>query len=217
MFALPNALTILRIVLVPVFAVAFVMEGEAARLVAFGVFVIAGVSDWLDGFAARKLKAGSDFGRMLDPIADKVLVAVALMMLVAEGTFRRINPETGASVFSLLRLVPALIILAREILVSGLREFLAGTRVSVPVTAVAKIKTAVQMIAIGAMILTPLADVFVPGIPSRTYAAVAYILLWVAAALTVYTGVVYFRSGMRHLRPGVTPERREQVGSRETA
>jgi|SRR6478672_8408378 len=217
MFALPNALTILRIVLVPVFAVAFVMEGEAARLVAFGVFVIAGVSDWLDGFAARKLKAGSDFGRMLDPIADKVLVAVALMMLVAEGTFRRINPETGASVFSLLRLVPALIILAREILVSGLREFLAGTRVSVPVTNVAKFKTAVQMIAIGAMILTPLADVFVPGIPSRTYAAIAYVLLWVAAALTVYTGVVYFRSGMRHLRPGVTPDRREQAGSRETA
>ena len=217
MFALPNALTILRIVLVPVFAVAFVMPGDAARLVAFGVFVIAGVSDWLDGFAARKLKAGSDFGRMLDPIADKVLVAVALMMLVAEGTFRRVKPETGASVFSLLRLVPALIILAREILVSGLREFLAGTRVSVPVTNVAKFKTAVQMIAIGAMILTPLADEFVPGLPSRGYSAVAYILLWVAAALTVYTGVVYFRSGIRHLRPGVTPERRDQVGSRETA
>jgi CDP-diacylglycerol--glycerol-3-phosphate 3-phosphatidyltransferase len=217
MFALPNALTILRIVLVPVFAVAFVMPGEGARLVAFAVFVIAGVSDWLDGFAARKLKAGSDFGRMLDPIADKVLVAVALMMLVAEGTFRRVNPETGASVFSLLRLVPALIILAREILVSGLREFLAGTRVSVPVTNVAKFKTAVQMIAIGAMILTPLADELVPGIPSRSYSAVAYILLWVAAALTVYTGVIYFRSGMRHLRPGVTPERRDNLGSRETA
>jgi cardiolipin synthase len=218
MFALPNALTILRIVLVPVFAVAFVMPGDLARLIAFGVFVIAGVSDWLDGFAARKLKAGSDFGRMLDPIADKVLVAVALMMLVAEGTFRRVNPETGTSVFSLLRLVPALIILAREILVSGLREFLAGTRVSVPVTAVAKFKTAVQMIAIGAMILTPLADEFVPGIPSRGYSAVAYILLWVAAALTVYTGVVYFRSGMRYLRPGVTPERRDpSLSSRETA
>jgi CDP-diacylglycerol--glycerol-3-phosphate 3-phosphatidyltransferase len=217
MFALPNALTILRIVLVPVFAVAFVMPGEVARLVAFLVFALAGISDWLDGFAARKLKAGSDFGRMLDPIADKVLVAVALMMLVAEGTFRRVNPETGASVFSLLRLVPALIILAREILVSGLREFLAGTRVSVPVTTVAKFKTAVQMIAIGAMILTPLADVFVPGIPSITYAAIAYVLLWVAAALTVYTGVVYFRSGVAHLRPGPTPEARETAARlRET-
>jgi cardiolipin synthase len=199
MFALPNALTILRIVLVPVFALAFVMPGEVARLTAFTVFVVAGVSDWLDGFAARKLKAGSDFGRMLDPIADKVLVAVALMMLVAEGAFTQMKPN---GMISLLRLVPALIILAREILVSGLREFLAGTRVSVPVTAIAKFKTAVQMLAIGAMILTPLADTYLPGIPSLTYAALAYILLYVAAALTVYTGVVYFRNGMAHIRPG---------------
>jgi cardiolipin synthase len=211
MFALPNAITILRILLVPVFAIAFVMPGDAARIVAFLVFVIAGVSDWLDGFAARKLKAGSEFGRMLDPIADKVLVAVALMMLVAEGTFTRYSPTTGA--LSLLRLVPALIILAREILVSGLREFLAGTRVSVPVTAIAKFKTAVQMVAIGAMILTPLAETYLPGIPSLTYAFIAYILLWVAAALTVYTGVIYFRNGMAHIRPGptqaVSPERQD--------
>src|SRR6201992_3688964 len=185
MFALPNALTILRIVLVPVFAVAFVMPGDAARLVAFLVFVIAGVSDWLDGFAARKLKAGSDFGRMLDPIADKVLVAVALMMLVVEGTLPSHTPTTGA--LSLLRLVPALIILSREILVSGLREFLASTRVKVAVTTIAKFKTAVQMIAITAMLMTPLADQYFPDMPAKTYSAVAYILLWVAAALTVYT------------------------------
>ena len=203
MFALPNALTILRILLVPVFVVAYVIPGEVARLVAFVVFALAGISDWLDGFAARKLKAGSDFGRMLDPIADKVLVGVALMMLVAEGTFTQIKPN---GMLSLLRLVPALIILAREILVSGLREFLAGTRVSVPVTAVAKFKTAVQMIAIGAMILTPLADVLVPGIPSLTYTTIAYLLLWVAAALTVYTGVIYFKNGLSHLRPGTTPD-----------
>ena len=125
---------------------------------------------------------------------------------MAEGTFTQVKPN---GMLSLLKLVPALIILAREILVSGLREFLAGARVSVPVTNVAKFKTAVQMIAIGAMILTPLADVFVPGIPSITYAAIAYVLLWVAAALTVYTGVIYFRSGMAHLRPGPTPETRE--------
>jgi CDP-diacylglycerol--glycerol-3-phosphate 3-phosphatidyltransferase len=203
MFALPNLLTILRILLVPVFVVAYVIPGEVARLVAFLVFALAGVSDWLDGFAARRLKAGSDFGRMLDPIADKVLVGVALMMLVAEGTFTQIKPN---GMLSLLRLVPALIILAREILVSGLREFLAGTRVSVPVTAVAKFKTAVQMIAIGAMILTPLADVLVPGIPSRAYAFVAYLLLWLAAALTVYTGVIYFKNGVAHLRPGPSSE-----------
>ncbi|MCX7281314.1 MAG: CDP-diacylglycerol--glycerol-3-phosphate 3-phosphatidyltransferase [Alphaproteobacteria bacterium] len=207
MFALPNAITIMRIVLVPIFVIAFVVPGDAARLVAFAVFALAGISDWLDGFAARKLKAGSDFGRMLDPIADKVLVAVALMMLVAEGTFRKDIPGTGESVFSLLRLVPALIILSREILVSGLREFLAGTHVSVPVTNVAKFKTAVQMIAIGAMILTPLASEYAPDLPGKTYTGIAYILLWVAAALTVYTGVIYFKNGMAYLRPGVTPDR----------
>ena len=203
MFALPNALTIMRILLVPVFVVAFVLPGEAARLVAFLVFALAGISDWLDGFAARKLKAGSDFGRMLDPIADKVLVGVALMMLVAEGTFTQIKPN---GMLSLLRLVPALIILSREMLVSGLREFLAGTKVSVPVTTVAKFKTAVQMIAIGAMILTPLAEKFAPDLPAKTYVAIAYLLLWVAAALTVYTGVIYFRNGMAHLRRGPTPD-----------
>jgi cardiolipin synthase len=204
MLALPNILTIMRIVLVPVFAMAFVLPGDAARIIAFLIFVIASVSDWLDGFAARKLNAGSDFGRMLDPIADKVLVAVALMMLVADGSIHQFNLTTG--LHSLLRLVPALIILAREILVSGLREFLAGTRVSVPVTAIAKFKTAVQMVAIGAMILTPVADNMVPGLPSISYAALAYGLLWLAAGLTVYTGVIYFRNGMAHLRPGPTPD-----------
>ena len=196
MLALPNIITVLRILLVPVFAVAFVMPGDAARLVAFLVFAIAGFSDWLDGFAARKLKAGSAFGRMLDPIADKVLVAVALMMLVAEGAFVQVRPN---GTLSLLKLVPAIIILSREILVSGLREYLAGARVSVPVTTIAKFKTAVQMLAIGAMILTPLAHRITPGITGATYEVIAYALLWIAAALTVYTGVVYFRSGMRHI------------------
>jgi cardiolipin synthase len=205
MFALPNALTIMRIVLVPVFAVAFVLPGDISRIVAFLIFVIAGVSDWLDGFAARKLNAGSEFGRMLDPIADKVLVAVALMMLVAEGDIRQFNLTTG--LHSLFRLVPALIILSREILVSGLREFLAGTRVSVPVTAVAKVKTAVQMIAIGAMILTPMAERHFSYVPALTYAAIAYGLLWLAAALTVYTGVIYFKNGLTYIRPGHAPVR----------
>src|SRR6185312_7351481 len=199
MLALPNLLTILRIVLVPVFALAFVLPGGTARLIAFVVFCIAGLSDALDGLAARRLNAGSDFGRMLDPIADKILVAVALMMIVAEGSVRQFDLNLNMNLGGLLKLVPALIILAREILVSGLREFLAGAKVSVPVTVFAKFKTTLQMIAIGAMILTPLADQFFPGVPARSYAAVAYGLLWVAAALTVYTGYVYFRAGLRHL------------------
>jgi cardiolipin synthase len=198
MYRLPNAITIMRVVLVPVFAVAFAMPGNNWRMVAFVVFCIAGLSDALDGLAARKLNAGSDFGRMLDPIADKVLVAVALMMLVAEGNIEQFNLEPG--LHSLLKLVPALIILSREILVSGLREFLAGTRVTIRVTAVAKLKTTIQMIAIGAMILGPIADTFVPGSAYLAYAA-----LWIAAALTVYTGVVYFNEGMKHLAPQRAP------------
>ena len=194
MFRLPNALTILRIALVPVFAIAFVLPGTPARLVAFVVFGIAGISDALDGLAARKLQASSDFGRMLDPIADKILVGVALMMLVAEGTVGEFNLTKGLA--SLLRLVPALIILTREILVSGLREFLAHADVSVPVTFFSKIKTTIQMIAIGAMILGPIADKLIHGAM-----AIAYVLLWIAAALTVYTGAIYLRAGLAHTRP----------------
>jgi len=199
MFRLPNILTVFRIILVPVFAVAFVLPGNTARLVAFGVFCIAGLSDALDGFAARKLNAGSDFGRMLDPIADKILVGVALMMLVAEGTINQFN-NLDAGLGGLLKLVPALVILSREFLVSGLREFLAGADVSVPVTFFAKIKTTVQMIAIGGMILGPIAERVIPGA-----LAIAYATLWVAAGLTVGTGYVYLRAGLAHARPPREP------------
>jgi cardiolipin synthase (CMP-forming) len=194
MLRLPNILTLFRIALVPVFAVAFVMPGDNARLIALGIFCLAGISDALDGLAARKLNAGSDFGRMLDPIADKILVGVALMLLVAEGGIIQftLDPE---GLRGLLKLVPALVILSREFLVSGLREFLAGANVSVPVTFLAKIKTVVQMFAIGAMILGPIADQIVPGA-----LAFAYVALWVAAGLTVATGYVYLRAGLIHTR-----------------
>jgi cardiolipin synthase len=197
MLRLPNAITITRILLVPVFAIAFVLEGDTARIIAFLVFAIAGLSDALDGLAARKLNAGSDFGRMLDPIADKILVAVALMMLVAEGNVQQFNLEPN--LHSLLRLVPALVILTREILVSGLREFLAGASVSIPVTAIAKLKTTIQMIAIGALILEPIASRHLPQVLGVSYAAAAYAGLWIAAGLTVATGYVYFRSGLAYL------------------
>ncbi len=184
MFGLANSITVLRILLVPVFVALFWQPGDTARLIAFVIFCIAGASDALDGLVARRFNQPSDFGRMLDPIADKILVAVALMMLVANNNFDG------------LRLVPALVILTREILVSGMREFLAGADVSIPVTLLAKMKTTIQMVAIGAMILGPLADRFVPGA-----LAFAYVALWVAAALTVYTGFEYFRAGIRHARP----------------
>src|SRR6185437_353965 len=140
MLSLPNLITISRILLVPVFAVLFAVPGAPDRIAAFVIFCIAGATDALDGLAARKLNAGSDFGRMLDPIADKILVAVALMMLIAEGGYGtpHLDPDAvhrpvyhlamdpSHGLRSLLRLVPALVILSREILVSGLREFLAG-------------------------------------------------------------------------------------------
>jgi cardiolipin synthase len=183
MFRLPNTLTVLRILLVPVFALAFMLPGETGRLSAFVIFCLAGISDVLDGLAARKLQASSEFGRMLDPIADKILVSIALMMLVARHIL------TG------IELVPALVILAREILVSGLREFLATVSVSVPVTRVAKFKTVLQMISIGAMILGPSAEKIWPQAVD-----IAYALLWTAAALTFYTGLAYFRAGLAHVR-----------------
>ena len=191
MFQLPNMLTILRILLVPVFAVAFVLPGDEWQLTAFVVFVIAGVSDFFDGFAARKLNQPSDFGRMLDPIADKILVGVALMMLVWKGSVTQF--ALTPSLASLLKLVPALIILTREILVSGLREFLAGVSVSVPVSFLAKIKTTIQLVAIGAMILGPIAERWVTGAE-----ALAYTALWVAAVLTVLTGYEYLRASLAY-------------------
>ena len=145
MSSLPNALTIARIVLVPLFVAAFFMPGRRRALVAFVLFCIAGHHRWLDGMVARKLKAESSLGRMLDPIADKLIVAAALLMLA----------HRTARCRACKLLVPALVILCREILVSGLREFLAGADVSLPVTRIAKLKTAMQMVAIAALIASP--------------------------------------------------------------
>jgi len=219
MLSLPNIITISRILLVPVFAVLFAVPGAPARIAAFVIFCIAGATDALDGLAARKLNAGSDFGRMLDPIADKILVAVALMMLIAEGNLDHLTLYSWHGLRSLLKLVPALVILSREILVSGLREFLAGAAVSVPVTRIAKAKTTIQMVAIGAMILDPLAWRWLPDNVATTYSLVAYVGLWVAAALTVGTGYAYFRAGLRHLHPRAARarQRRAELHSRRHA
>ncbi|HWU26200.1 MAG TPA: CDP-diacylglycerol--glycerol-3-phosphate 3-phosphatidyltransferase [Rhizomicrobium sp.] len=183
MLRLANLLTLSRILLVPVFVVAYEQHSVAGRLVAFVVFCAAGASDALDGLAARKLQQMSEFGRMLDPIADKILVATALMLLVADD-------QLGG-----YRVIAALVILAREFLVSGLREFLANAAVSLPVSRIAKFKTTIQMVAIGAMILGPMANRIVPGALD-----VAYAMLWIAAGLTVWTGWVYFRAGLRHVK-----------------
>ncbi len=182
-FSLPNLLTYGRVLAVPaVVACLFWPNEDWMRWFAFAIFVAAGITDFLDGYLARAWSQQSAIGRMLDPIADKVLVAAVLLMLVADGTIRSWS------------LWAAIIILCREIMVSGLREFLAELRVSVPVSTVAKWKTAVQLVAIGILIAGPAGDLIVP-VVTRT----GTILLWIAAILTLYTGWDYFKAGIRHL------------------
>ena len=179
---LPNILTYGRIVAVPLVAGLILWGGNEARWAALLIYVLAAISDFFDGYLARLWKQQSSLGRMLDPIADKVLVSVVLLVLCADDILR------GGHIWA------AIIILSREVLVSGLREYLGELQVSVPVTRIAKWKTAVQMVAIGLLIAGPAGDTV---IPHTTTAGIA--MLWVAAALTLYTGYDYFRAGIRHV------------------
>jgi cardiolipin synthase len=186
-FALPNLLTYARIAAVPVVVAcmywqAILEAGLWLRWVALVIFVAAGITDVLDGYFARMYSQQSSFGRMLDPIADKLLVSSCLLMLAADGTIR------GWALWA------AIVILCREILVSGLREYLAELRVSVPVTALAKWKTALQLVAIGFLIAGEAGDLILP-----ITTLIGLMLLWLSALLTLYTGWDYFRAGVRHL------------------
>lgn len=192
--ALPNILTYSRIAAVPVVVgcmyVQSVLNGPLwLRWVALAVFIAAGVTDILDGYYARSLGQQSNFGRMLDPIADKLLVGSCLLMLAADETIK------GWSLWA------AIIILCREILVSGLREYLAGLRVSVPVTRLAKWKTTVQLVAIGFLVAGRAGDEVLPIINTETgiVTLTGIALLWISAIVTLYTGYDYFRAGVRHL------------------
>lgn len=179
---LPNILTYGRIVAVAVLAgVLFFGQSDNARWIAFAIFVAACITDWLDGYLARIWSQQSNLGRMLDPIADKLLVGVTLLMLVYIGTIQ------GWSIWA------AIIILSREILVSGLREFLAELNVKIHVTQLAKWKTALQFIALAMLLAGPAAEMIVPG---TTDAAV--VILWISALLTLLTGYDYLKAGIRH-------------------
>lgn len=185
--AVPNLLTYARIAAVPAVVACLYWQdilqgGLWLRWVAVVIFISAGVTDALDGYYARKRGEQSAFGRMLDPIADKLLVASCLLMLAADGTIR------GWSLWA------AIVILCREILVSGLREYLAGLRVSVPVTQFAKWKTTLQLVAVGFLIAGEAGDAVVPVVTP-----IGLALLWLSALLTLYTGWDYFRAGVRHL------------------
>lgn len=180
---LPNLLTYFRIALVPAVVVCFYIPGNLSHWIALALFIIAGLTDFFDGYLARAWEQQSKLGRMLDPIADKLLVAVVLIAL------------TWQDIIAGFSLWAAIIILCREILVSGLREFLAELRVSVPVTQLAKWKTAIQMVALGFLLAGPAADKILPGVTET-----GITLLWAAAILTLYTGIDYFRAGIVHLR-----------------
>jgi cardiolipin synthase (CMP-forming) len=188
-FNLPNLLTYARILAVPLIVLCFFIEGrlrssDFARWSALFIFIAASVTDYLDGYLARIWEQTSNIGRMLDPIADKLLVATCLLLLAANGTI------AGWSLWA------GIIILCREILVSGLREYLAGLKVSVPVTQLAKWKTTIQMVAIGFLLLGPAGDaILAPGLTLT----IGIFLLWVSAIVTLYTGYDYFRAGLKHV------------------
>ena len=190
-FNLPNLLTYGRILAVPLVVLCFFLEGELqssefARWSAFAIFIVASVTDYLDGYLARAWKQTSNIGRMLDPIADKLLVATCLLLLAADTDHR--GGIAGWSLWA------AIIILCREILVSGLREYLAALKVSVPVTQLAKWKTTIQMVAIAVLLLGPAGDKIVP-----YWTQMGITLLWIAAIVTLYTGYDYFRAGAKHI------------------
>ncbi len=178
---LPNLLTFVRIALVPVVVALFYFDRPISNWIAASIFMLACITDYLDGYFARTLKQGTRFGTFLDPMADKLLVAATLLMLVGFGRIQGLS------------LIPAVIILCREILVSGLREFLAETHVSVPVTQLAKWKTALQMAALSFLIIED-----IPQSPV-SLELLGLLGLWISAFLTLLTGFDYLRAGLKHM------------------
>lgn len=176
--SLPNLLTIARIVAIPVIIALAIMNEDTFRWIALVLFIAAAVTDYLDGMLARKMNLISPLGRMLDPIADKLLVGALIVAFAWDRTF------------SVIDLIPATAILMREIFVSGLREFLGGKSVTLHVSSLAKYKTTVQLVAIAILLAEPLISGL--GILSD-------VTLWLAAIMTVWTGWAYWKSAMPHM------------------
>lgn len=167
--------------MIPLMVASFYIKGDLSHWVSFAIFTTAGITDFFDGYVARKFDQISKLGAFMDPIADKLLIATALMMMVAFGRIE------GYSV------IAAIIILCREFVVSGLREFLADLKVSIPVTYLAKWKTTIQIFALGFLLVGEAAPDWIPAVVVGDYC------LWVAAILTLYTGYDYLRSGLKHM------------------
>ena len=182
---IPNYLTIGRIIIVPIFVFTFYLPGFYGDVIPFALFVIASFTDFLDGLLARMFKEESKLGELLDPIADKIIVATALILLVMDGTIK--NYEV----------IAAIIILTREILISGLREFLAKGQINMQVTSLSKLKTFIQMVSI-AILLTGESGNKLISFQDYNAQTIGIILLWLSAFLTLYTGYAYVRKGIDH-------------------
>ena len=182
---IPNILTIGRIIIVPFFVLAFYLPGFYGDLTACVLFVIASFTDFLDGMLARLMGEESKLGELLDPIADKIIVATALILLVMDGTIRHYE------------VVAAIIILTREILISGLREFLAKGQIKLPVSNLAKLKTFLQMVAISLLLMGETGNKIF-NFQDYNAQTIGIILLWLSAFLTLYTGYEYLRKGIDH-------------------
>jgi len=176
-WTVPNIVTFARLALIPVVCLLLALDDGTARTIAAALFAIAATTDWVDGWVARRFNQISPLGRMLDPIADKLLVALVLLMLAWDGTL-------GGWL-----LVPALAILFREIFISGLREYLGAEQIVVHVTQLAKWKTTIQLVAITLLILAPV---------GATIALLSVIALWIAALITLVTGLEYMRGAWPH-------------------
>ena len=182
---IPNILTVGRILIVPFFVLAFYLPGFYGDLTALILFIVASFTDFLDGMLARLLGEESKLGELLDPIADKIIVATALILLVMDGTIR--NYEV----------IAAIIILTREILISGLREFLAKGKIKLPVSNLAKLKTVLQMVSI-ALLLSGDTGNKIINFQDYNAQTIGIVLLWLSAALTLFTGYEYMRKGIDH-------------------
>lgn len=197
---IPNLLTALRIILIPIIIWSFYMPSRITNIIVASLFMLASITDYFDGYLARSLKVQSNFGKCLDPIADKLLVSVSLIMLV---NFSEQNT---------IILIPSIIIICREIMVSGLREFLATLNVGVPVTRLAKWKTAMQMMAITALLLAGRGSEYVYNeimdiVEAEEFVRINFegyiqklgeIFLCISAILTVITGYIYFKVGFKN-------------------
>ena len=183
---IPNILTIGRIIIVPFFVISFFLPGFYGEIIPFLLFILASFTDFLDGLLARLYKEESKLGELLDPIADKIIVSTALILLVMNETIQ--NYEV----------IAAIIILTREILISGLREFLSDIRIKMPVSSLAKVKTFIQMFSI-AILLTGETGNKIINFEDYNAQTVGIILLWLSAFLTLYTGYDYVRKGIEHV------------------